>query len=310
MKGSQLAKTFAKAAGCVAIAGAATAGATAAYPQQAAETFSTSATDVYFNFMSPELSNADYQASLEDGKLSLGSVPDVIPITAESPQTAVDQVVRGVKESIIKNGGPLNRIVFSGDGQTNAIADPMPNDQCRMKIPLLRDPRFCITTLTSLLQGLVTLQNQDFPGHRAGDPLAQAVDVNACNVFATHEGLGRLPAKEISQLAAQLNMPIIASVTRVGYSTWTPAQDTGLFWAILPNGNVAELPGPYHSFIEDDVNANMAWIEEDGFTVQKVTEPVKNMPYSFINNVDVSVPNKGPQRTASAGKSKIGFGVG
>ena len=310
MKMPKLAKIFKQAAGCIAIAGAAMAGATAAYPQEAAETFSTSATDIYFNFMTPELSPADYEASIEDVKLTLGSAPDVIPITADNPQASIDQVVQGVREAIIKNGGALNRIVFSGDGQTNAIADPIPNYACKMKVPLLRDPRFCTTTLTSLLQGLAALQDQDFPGHRAGDPLAQAVDVNACDVFATQEGSERLPTKEISRLAAQLNMPIIASVTRVGYSTWTPAQDTGIFWAMLPNGNVAKLPGPYHSFVEDDVQANMAWIQEDGFTVQKVTEPVKNQPYSFINNVDVSVPLAGPQRSASAGKPKTGFGMG
>jgi hypothetical protein len=308
MEISGLTKAFAKAVGGIALAATAGVGAAAGLPPAAASTstacvlpasaLSASApathapsadTDIEFNFITPLFTGERHEAWMRSNELSLLSEPDMIKITANTPQAAIDQVVSGVKESITKNGGSLNRIVFAGDDGSNMIINPVPNAQCseRLDVPE-ENARFSYTKLTDILHALLALKNQDFPGHKAGEPLAKAVDISGCNMFAANNSAGTrpLPAREISQLAGQLNMPLIASVTSIGYEAQYPV--TGVFWAFLPNGNVSRLPGPYYSFDGEDIAKHESWASDNGFTIQNVEEPVKDHPFSVVNTPDIA----------------------
>ena len=351
---SQLTKKFAQVVGGVAavgVVGGATAFGLSFIPENDAAATAPSSSDgstsqqqpvpdVYFNLMTPLFPNDRYIGSVEGEKLSLNSTPDIITITADTSDAAVDQIIQGLRNEIIKNGGPVNRILFSSDGFTNTLADPLPNDECEAVLPDFSEyTTFCTTSITSILHAMVSLQNEEFPGHKAGEPLGRAVDIAGCDVFATQVGSNeRLPAREISQLAGQLSMPVIASATLVGYNLYPwPIQNTGDFWAMLPNGNVSYLPGPrtqmdpadpgYLEFLQDDVAENEAWIHEDGFTIQNVTEPEENYPFSLVNAPEIAavtvagpaansngpetIPQAKPQRIVSVGPArKTGPGMG
>jgi hypothetical protein len=318
MKISKLTKAFAKAVGCIAITGATMTGAAAALPSAAPQTTdmivgatpptNTTSTDVYFNLLTPLFPQKRYDGLVKTNELSLDNfAPDIITIEANTPEGAVDQIIQGLKAEIIKNGGALNRILISTDGSTNGLADPLPNASCFMSVGL--PVPFCNTKLTDILHAMVDLQNEEFPGHKAGEALGRAIDLGACDVFATNaSGFERLPAKEISRLAGELNMPIIATVTEGVYFPNQPRPLTGVFWAMLPNGNVSRLPGPYYDTGEN-IKANEAWIQEDGFTVQEVQEPVADHPFSFINTIaTASNPGPGLAKIASVPKKAPAMG--
>jgi len=335
MKISGLTKAFAKAACCIALAATAGVGAVAGLPSTAgappacvllaSSALSAGApangapadVDIEFNFITPLFTSEMYESWLRSNELSLLSTPDMIKVTANTSQGAIDQVVSGVKESVTKNGGSLNRIVFSGDDGSNMMINPLPNAQCSERLDHIPDEstRFSYTKLTDILQALLVLKNQEFPGHKAGEPLAKAIDVSGCNMFASNNSAGTrpLPAREISRLAGQLNMPIIASVTSIGYEAQYPI--TGVFWAFLPNGNVSRLPGPYFSFDGEDIAQHESWVSANGFTIQNVEEPVKDHPFSVVNTPDIAstvvggagstfvtlqTPQTGQQRVASS----------
>ena len=281
--------------------------------------------DIYFNLKTPMFDDVTYSSDVASTEASLQSKPEIVNIAADDSQETVDQIIQQLKANITENGGPLNRIIIGTDGQTNELADPLPkhkitydafgdivaidgqtdnlrdvlSDGCTVQVPDLPQYAFCSTSLTSILHAMVDLQNQDFPGHKAGQPLGQAIDIASCDVFATNNsGEERLPAREISQLAAQLNMPVIASASLVSFNSNYSEPKTGDFWAILPNGNVSYLDGPrtqidprdpnYSEFIKDDIAANEAWIRDDGFTFQNVTEPVENYPFSLIDTPEIA----------------------
>jgi hypothetical protein len=228
---------------------------------------------VMLSLVSP-LKGADIQRFIIDSnEIALGERPDLVQIKANSTYTAQTAMLADIKAQIIKNGGPLAVIDIPGDGGTNNMTVPEPSPYGYVRLSYAPPHAlFQTESITILLQAMTALQQEEFPGHKAGEPLAKTFIITGCDVFSRENSFD---AVQLFDLSEQLRMPIMASVTE---TTDTSSGEYGSFVVIRPNGTWSPLPGPSAN-TRENVQRNEAWL--NSFPKRIVKEPQGNNPFSI-----------------------------
>lgn len=237
--------------------------------------------------MSPLRGQDVIKGNIADTDATVGYVPTVYKVNADTAQTATADIIAEIKNSIIKGSKselnaqgidqPLDHLIISGDGNTNIIAVSEPNAQGTGSVPGVNHKLFESVNTEEVLSELYNLQQQEFEGHPAGAPLSKSLLFMACDVVSQED---KTDGAFYFEAAKALGMPIIASASTVYFNVGgAPAPVEGDFIQFNPDGKTWSFPSiasqpPANLEKQEGENpqVNMAWLKD--FLEKNPTSPV------------------------------------